>query len=75
MGGRGCNISKIKKIIKNKNIYIIEDAAQAFGSMFNGKYLGTQSHIGYVFLYQLPKQYQVGKEVFLLQIIKISTKN
>lgn len=46
MGGRGCDIKKIKKMIKGKRISIIEDAAQAFGSKFKGNFLGTQSDIG-----------------------------
>ena len=46
MGGRGCDIKKLKGIVKGKNIHIIEDAAQAFGSKFDGKYLGTQTDIG-----------------------------
>lgn len=46
MGGRGCDINKIKKIIKGKKISIIEDAAQAFGSKFKNNFLGTKSDIG-----------------------------
>jgi dTDP-4-amino-4,6-dideoxygalactose transaminase len=41
LNGRCCNMRKIKKIAKEYNLKIIEDAAQAFGSQFNGKYAGT----------------------------------
>ena len=41
LNGRCCNMRKIKKIAKKYNLKIIEDAAQAFGSQFNGKYAGT----------------------------------
>ena len=30
--GECCDVSKLKKVIKNKNIYLIEDAAQAHGA-------------------------------------------
>lgn len=46
MGGRGCDIVKLKKIISGKKIHIVEDAAQAFGSKFKGKFLGTKTDIG-----------------------------
>ena len=32
--GQCCDIKKIKKIIKNKNIFVIEDAAQAHGAYY-----------------------------------------
>ena len=32
MWGRACNFSKLKKICKERNIYILEDAAEALGS-------------------------------------------
>ena len=35
----------IKKIIKNKKILLIEDAAQAFGTKYNGKYAGNMGDI------------------------------
>ena len=39
--GVACNISKIKKIAKKYNLYLLEDAAQSFGSKYREKYLGT----------------------------------
>ena len=49
MGGRACDMKKLKSIAKKNNIKVIEDAAQAFGSKQYGKYLGTQSDIGCFF--------------------------
>lgn len=39
-------ITEIKKIVKQKNIYLIEDCAQAFGSEYQNKKLGTLGDIG-----------------------------
>ena len=46
LNGRACDVYKIKKIIKKKNIFIIEDSAQAFFSKNGNKYLGTYGDIG-----------------------------
>ena len=35
--GKSCDMTKLFSIIKNKNIHIIEDCAQAQGSMFKNK--------------------------------------
>ncbi len=40
------NVIKIKKLIKNKNIKIIEDCAQAHGSKIGKKHVGTLGDIG-----------------------------
>lgn len=40
------NVIKIKKLIKNKNIKIIEDCAQAHGSKVGKKHVGTMGDIG-----------------------------
>tara|TARA_B100000029_G_scaffold476947_1_gene521534 strand:- start:28114 stop:29331 length:1218 start_codon:yes stop_codon:yes gene_type:complete len=44
--GQSENIDEIKKLIKNKNIKIISDTAQAIGSKYKGKYSGTLTDIG-----------------------------
>ena len=44
--GQSENINEIKKIIKNKKIKIISDAAQAIGSKYNNKFSGTLTDIG-----------------------------
>ena len=44
--GNVCEMDKIIKLKKNKNFYILEDAAEAFGSKFKNKYAGTISDIG-----------------------------
>ena len=44
--GNPTNIIKIKNIIKNKNIKIIEDCAQAHGSKIGKKHVGTFGDIG-----------------------------
>jgi|TARA_B100001964_G_scaffold240488_2_gene310446 perosamine synthetase len=46
ISGRGSNIKKILKIVKYKKIFVIEDAAEAFMSKIDGKYLGTFGDIG-----------------------------
>ena len=44
--GNPSDMPKIKKIIKKKNIKIIEDCAQAHGSRINNKHVGTFGDIG-----------------------------
>ena len=44
--GMPTNIEEIAKICKEKNIILIEDVAQAFGTRINGKYAGTFGDIG-----------------------------
>ena len=42
-GGMPCNLDEIKKISKKYNLIVIEDAAHAVGSQFNGKKIGAHS--------------------------------
>ena len=44
--GNPTDMNMIKKIIKGKNIKIIEDCAQAHGSRINNKHVGTFGNIG-----------------------------
>ncbi len=44
--GISCDMDAIMKIAKSKNIYVIEDAAQAIESKYKNKYLGTIGDIG-----------------------------
>ena len=39
--GVACDLDELKKISNKNKIYLIEDAAQAFMSRYNGKFLGT----------------------------------
>jgi perosamine synthetase len=39
--GAPCNMTYIAKICHDKNLYLIEDAAEAFGTMQDGKYAGS----------------------------------
>jgi len=39
--GHPCEMDKICKIAKENNLFIIEDAAESFGSKYKGKYTGT----------------------------------
>lgn len=44
--GNTTDIESIVSYLSNKNIFLIEDAAQAFGTRFNGKLVGTFGDIG-----------------------------
>ena len=44
--GHSCNIEGIIKIAKKFNLIVIEDAAEALGSFYKQKHLGTFGHIG-----------------------------
>jgi perosamine synthetase len=39
--GFACNISKIKKLCKKYNLFLIEDTAEALGSTYRNKFLGS----------------------------------
>lgn len=65
MGGRATEMDEIIKIAKKKNIKIIEDAAQAFGSKYNNKNLGTISEIG-CFSLSMAKTITSGQGGFLV---------
>jgi perosamine synthetase len=41
MYGLSCNMDEILKICKKYNLYLIEDAAEAFGSFYKSKHVGT----------------------------------
>lgn len=44
--GVSCNMDKIMDIANSRNLYVIEDAAQAITSKYDGKKLGTIGHFG-----------------------------
>lgn len=44
--GVGCEMDTIMSIARRHNLLVIEDAAQAFGSYYKGKLLGTIGHLG-----------------------------
>jgi 8-amino-3,8-dideoxy-alpha-D-manno-octulosonate transaminase len=46
MGGVPAKMDKIIQIAKNHNLPVFEDSAQAFGGVFQGKYLGTIGEAG-----------------------------
>lgn len=39
--GSICDLNKIKKIVNNKNLFLIEDISEVFLSKFNNKFLGS----------------------------------
>jgi len=45
--GYPCDMNELNDICKDKNIYLIEDAAQAFGAEYNGKKVGTIGDLGF----------------------------
>ena len=65
IGGRACEMKKILKIAKNKKIKIIEDTAQAFGSKYDNKNLGTYGDIG-CFSLSMAKTITSGQGGFLV---------
>jgi len=44
--GNPCDMKEIMRIKKKYNLFVIEDAAESFGSKYNGKYTGTIGDIG-----------------------------
>jgi len=44
--GQVCNMDRILEIAKKYNLYVIEDACQAFGAEYNGKKAGTIGDVG-----------------------------
>lgn len=46
LNGRCGNMTEVIKFCDKHNLFFIEDAAQAFGSRWEGKYLGTFADIG-----------------------------
>lgn len=49
--GNTCNLTNLKKICKQKKIYLIEDAAQSIGGKYKNRYLGTFGDFGGFSLY------------------------
>jgi perosamine synthetase len=46
ISGRGSNVKEIAKVAKKNKLFIVEDAAEAFMSSINKKYLGTFGDVG-----------------------------
>ena len=59
--GHPSKLNELKKIVKNRNIKIISDAAQSPYSYYGKKLAGTQSGIG-GFSFNCHKHIQTGKE-------------
>lgn len=64
--GRMCDMKKISKIAKNNKLYVIEDAAQAIGSTFNGSKPGKFSDVATFSAHPLKILNAVGDGGFLV---------
>lgn len=62
--GQPCDMTKIMKIAKKHNLVVIEDTAQALGSIVNGKKAGTIGNCG-AFSLQAGKTITCGEGGFL----------
>lgn len=60
MNGRSGDMDKVVGFCKKNNLYLIEDAAQALGSYYKGKHLGTFGDIG-SFSLSVPKVITTGQ--------------
>lgn len=49
--GAPCEMDKIVKIAKAHNLFVVEDAAQSFGSSLNGKHLGSYGNLSALSFY------------------------
>ena len=64
MNGRVADYTRIKKICKKKKLFLVEDAAQAFGVKYKKKFLGTNGDIG-IFSTSITKNFTSGLGGFL----------
>jgi perosamine synthetase len=60
INGRSPNMKNIVSFCKKRKIYLVEDAAQALGSRWHGKHLGTFGIIG-SFSFSVPKIITTGQ--------------
>lgn len=60
INGRAGRLNELKKICQDKNIHLIEDAAQSLGSFFDGKHLGRHGLVG-SFSFSVPKIITTGQ--------------
>lgn len=60
LNGRYPDMEALLKLAQKRNLYIIEDAAQALGSRYKGKHLGTLGDIG-SFSFSTPKVITTGQ--------------
>ena len=58
--GMPSDLKRIQKICHKKNLTLIEDAAHAIGSYFNGKHLGNRSDVA-AFSFSIPKIVTTGQ--------------
>ncbi len=58
--GNVCDMESILALAKDKNIPVIEDAAESFGSLYNGRYSGTLGTIG-IYSFQATKTITTGE--------------
>ncbi len=65
LNNRTKNLEEIVNFCKEKNIYMIEDAAQSLGCFINGKHIGTFGIIG-SFSLSTPKIISTGQGGFLV---------
>lgn len=60
INGRAPDMAKLLRIAKKHNLFVVEDAAQALGSYYQGKHLGTFGEIG-SFSFSTPKVITTGQ--------------
>lgn len=60
-GGIPSNIEEIISICKKNNIYLLEDAATAFGAKFNNKFIGSFNYSTSIFSFQANKIITTGE--------------
>ena len=60
LNGKAGDIEGLRELCKEKNIHLIEDAAQSLGSLHNGKHLGTFGILG-TLSFSMPKIITTGQ--------------
>lgn len=60
LNGKCGNLNELREFCDLNNLYLIEDAAQSFGSFYDNKHLGTIGHIG-SFSFSIPKIISTGQ--------------
>lgn len=64
--GRMADMKKIMKIANKYNLKVVEDAAQAIGSKFDGKFAGTFGHVGCFSAHPLKNLNAIGDGGYLV---------